>query len=186
MEQHTVSTRASRAAGTASEGSTEASAYELPVQYEPAGHRPRPSLRTLQLHQHPATDRDDRFDEHRPGLDHLSFRVIDRAELKAWQARLDELGIPHREIVDAHYGSGLSFRDPDNIALELSSPRPDRSEPRPQAGDRPTGSVADGCRHPTTGSTASGPSLRCLDSTQVSRDQSSACWRMQVEVTELS
>jgi glyoxylase I family protein len=55
----------------------------------------------LGLHQHPATDRDDRFDEHRPGLDHLSFGVVDRAELKVWQARLQELGIPHGEIVDA-------------------------------------------------------------------------------------
>jgi len=34
-------------------------------------------------------------------------------------ARLDELGVAHGEIVDAAYGSGLSFRDPDNIALEL-------------------------------------------------------------------
>jgi glyoxylase I family protein len=69
-----------------------------------------------------SADGDDRFDEHRPGLDHLSFRVVDRAELKAWQARLEALGIPHGEIVDAHYGSGLSFRDPDNIALELFAP----------------------------------------------------------------
>jgi glyoxylase I family protein len=76
----------------------------------------------LGLHQHPATDGDVRFDEHRPGLDHLSFGVADRAELRAWQARLEELGIPHGEVVDAHYGSGLSFRDPDNIALELFAP----------------------------------------------------------------
>jgi glyoxylase I family protein len=48
--------------------------------------------------------------------------VADRAELKAWQARLEELGIPHGGIVDAHYGSSLSFRDPDNIALELFAP----------------------------------------------------------------
>jgi glyoxylase I family protein len=76
----------------------------------------------LGLHQHPATDGDDRFDEHRPGLDHLSFGVVDRAELKTWQAKLEELGIPHGEIVDAHYGSGVSFRDPDNIALEFFAP----------------------------------------------------------------
>jgi glyoxylase I family protein len=76
----------------------------------------------LGLHKHPATDGNDRFDEQRPGLDHLSFGVADRAELEAWQARLDELGIPHGEIVDAHYGSGLSFRDPDNIALEFFAP----------------------------------------------------------------
>ena len=41
---------------------------------------------------------------------------------KVWQARLEGLGIPHGEVVDAHYGSGLSFRDPDNIALELFAP----------------------------------------------------------------
>jgi glyoxylase I family protein len=76
----------------------------------------------LGLHQHPATDGGDRFDEHRPGLDHLSFGVADREELKVWQARLEELGIQHGEVVDAHYGSGLSFRDPDNIALELFAP----------------------------------------------------------------
>ena len=35
---------------------------------------------------------------------------------------LDSLGIKHGGIVDAHYGSGLSFRDPDNIALELFCP----------------------------------------------------------------
>jgi glyoxylase I family protein len=33
-----------------------------------------------------------------------------------------ELVIPHGEIVDAHDGSGLSYRDPDNIALELFAP----------------------------------------------------------------
>ena len=36
--------------------------------------------------------------------------------------RLEEMGVPHSGIVDAHYGSGLSFRDPDNIALELFAP----------------------------------------------------------------
>jgi hypothetical protein len=36
--------------------------------------------------------------------------------------RLNELGIAHGDIVDASYGSGLSFRDPDNIALEFFAP----------------------------------------------------------------
>jgi glyoxylase I family protein len=77
----------------------------------------------LALHQHPSTTgHQDGFDEHRPGLDHLSFGVADRAELKEWQARLEELGIDHGGITDAHYGSALSFRDPDNIALELFAP----------------------------------------------------------------
>jgi catechol 2,3-dioxygenase-like lactoylglutathione lyase family enzyme len=62
------------------------------------------------------------FDERRPGLDHVAFGCADRAELEKWQARLDELGIAHGGIVDAHYGSGLSFRDPDNVALELFAP----------------------------------------------------------------
>jgi catechol-2,3-dioxygenase len=76
----------------------------------------------LGLHQHQGTGGQDRFDEHRVGLDHLSFGVANRAELEAWQARLEALGIPHGGIVDAHYGSGLSFRDPDNIALEFFAP----------------------------------------------------------------
>jgi glyoxylase I family protein len=76
----------------------------------------------LGLHQHHGSATPDRFDEYRAGLDHLSFGVANRAELEAWQARLEELGIRHGGIVDAHYGSGLSFRDPDNIALELFAP----------------------------------------------------------------
>jgi glyoxylase I family protein len=32
------------------------------------------------------------------------------------------MGIMNGGIVDASYGSGLSFRDPDNIALEFFSP----------------------------------------------------------------
>ena len=62
------------------------------------------------------------FDEHRVGLDHVSFTCVDRTELEAWSGRLDELGLEHGAIVDAHYGSGLSFRDPDGIALEFFAP----------------------------------------------------------------
>jgi hypothetical protein len=49
-------------------------------------------------------------------------RCANRAELVAWAGRLDQLGVAHDGIVDAGYGSGLSFRDPDNIALELFAP----------------------------------------------------------------
>lgn len=62
------------------------------------------------------------FDEFRPGLDHLAFQCADRSELSAWMARLDALGIAHGDICHEPYGSGLSFRDPDNIALELFCP----------------------------------------------------------------
>jgi catechol-2,3-dioxygenase len=73
------------------------------------------------LHQFP-DGRPETFDERRIGLDHLAFACANRAELEQWQARLDELGVAHGGIVDAHDGSGLSFRDPDNIALELFAP----------------------------------------------------------------
>lgn len=62
------------------------------------------------------------FDERNAGLDHVSFACSDRAELQRWVDRLDSLGIAHGGIKDAHYGSGLSFRDPDNIALEFFAP----------------------------------------------------------------
>ncbi len=74
------------------------------------------------LHTHPATTAGDRFDEHRAGLDHVAFQCRDVGELQRWRDRLDELGISHGGIKKAHYGIGLSFRDPDNIALEFFAP----------------------------------------------------------------
>jgi glyoxylase I family protein len=59
------------------------------------------------------------FNERRVGLDHLAFVCDSRRELEAWAARLDGLGIANGGVVDAVYGSALSFRDPDNIALEF-------------------------------------------------------------------
>jgi catechol 2,3-dioxygenase-like lactoylglutathione lyase family enzyme len=73
------------------------------------------------LHAHPG-GQGGAFNERSPGLDHVSFACRDRAELQGWADRLDELGIAHGGIVDAHYGSGVSFRDPDNIALEFFAP----------------------------------------------------------------
>lgn len=73
------------------------------------------------LHSHQGTPAE-RFDEVRTGLDHVGFGCADRSELQRWASRLDELGITHGGIVDAHYGSGLSFRDPDGIALEFFAP----------------------------------------------------------------
>ena len=76
----------------------------------------------LGLHQHGTAAAIDPFSEHRVGLDHVAFGVENRAGLEKWAGRLDELGIGHGGIKDAHYGSGLSFRDPDGIALELFCP----------------------------------------------------------------
>jgi hypothetical protein len=67
-------------------------------------------------------DSTDSFSELRCGLDHVGFGVANRAALEEWEKKLDSLGIKHGGIVDAPYGSGLSFRDPDNIALELFAP----------------------------------------------------------------
>ncbi len=74
------------------------------------------------IHQHTTAAPDERFSELRAGLDHVAFGCASRAELEAWARRLDELGIAHGGVVDAHYGSGLSFRDPDGIALEFFAP----------------------------------------------------------------
>ena len=74
------------------------------------------------LHQHKTPAPTERFSEFRIGLDHVSFGVEDRAQLEKWARRLDEMGIDHGGIKDAAYGSGLSFRDPDGIALEFFAP----------------------------------------------------------------
>ncbi|HVN51304.1 MAG TPA: VOC family protein [Acidimicrobiales bacterium] len=74
------------------------------------------------LHQFPDPVSREPFNERRAGLDHLAFACANRDELAQWEARLRELGVPNGGIVDAPYGSGLSFRDPDNIALEFFAP----------------------------------------------------------------
>ncbi len=74
------------------------------------------------LHQHDTPAPPERFSEYRVGLDHVAFGVADRGELEKWAGRLDELDVDHGGIKDASYGSGVSFRDPDGIALEFFCP----------------------------------------------------------------
>lgn len=74
------------------------------------------------IHQHSTTTASEKFSEFRIGLDHVAFGCRSRAELQAQLERLDALGVAHGGIVDAHYGSGVSFRDPDGIALEFFAP----------------------------------------------------------------
>ena len=76
----------------------------------------------LGLHQHQTAAPAEPFSEYRVGLDHIAFGVANRGELEKWARRLDELGIEHGGIKDAAYGSGVSFRDPDGIALEFFAP----------------------------------------------------------------
>jgi catechol 2,3-dioxygenase-like lactoylglutathione lyase family enzyme len=74
------------------------------------------------LHQHGTPVPNEKFNEHRVGLDHVSFGCANREELESWARRLDELGIQHGSVKDRSYGSGVSFRDPDGIALEFFAP----------------------------------------------------------------
>jgi catechol 2,3-dioxygenase-like lactoylglutathione lyase family enzyme len=74
------------------------------------------------LHQHVVPAPNEIFSEFRVGLDHVAFGCADRAQLEKGTAQLDELGIAHGGIKDAAYGSGVSFRDPDGIALEFFAP----------------------------------------------------------------
>ena len=49
-------------------------------------------------------------------------RVREPRRARAWETKLNELGIKNGGIVDAGYGSGLSFRDPDGIAPRVLRP----------------------------------------------------------------
>ena len=67
----------------------------------------------------------DRFDENRVGLDHLSLGVPSREALEDAVRVLDAHAVPHGEIKDLGPAFGihiLAFRDPDNIQIELSAP----------------------------------------------------------------
>ena len=72
----------------------------------------------------PVAAKDDRFDEDRVGLDHLSFGLESRAALNDAIQLLDERGVPHGDVRElTSFGiCVLPFRDPDNIQLELTSP----------------------------------------------------------------
>ncbi|OCB55215.1 glyoxalase [Mycobacterium vulneris] len=65
----------------------------------------------------------DAFDENRTGLDHLAFRLKSLAELNDAAGHLDDLGVGHEPVKDIGPSYILEFRDPDNIALELTAPK---------------------------------------------------------------
>lgn len=80
----------------------------------------RPTSFMLALARHDAAY-GGRFSELRTGLDHLGFGVTSRDELVAWERRLEVLGVEYTPIRDMEFGAHLNFRDPDHIALELST-----------------------------------------------------------------
>jgi glyoxylase I family protein len=65
----------------------------------------------------------DRFHEDRAGLDHIAFRLASLDELDTAAAHLDEVGVEHEPVKDIGPSYILEFRDPDNIALELTAPK---------------------------------------------------------------
>ena len=76
----------------------------------------------ISLTAHDDTTGDDRFEERRVGLDHLSIACEDRGEVEGWERRLTELGVEHGDLVDAGYGHVLTSRDPDGIPVEFFAP----------------------------------------------------------------
>jgi glyoxylase I family protein len=61
----------------------------------------------------------DRFDHTRVGLDHVGLDCGSEAEVRAWLARLDELGVGHGPLEDVPYGWAVTARDPDDIPIEF-------------------------------------------------------------------
>jgi catechol 2,3-dioxygenase-like lactoylglutathione lyase family enzyme len=66
----------------------------------------------------------DRFNENRIGLDHLSLSVASMADLEAAAKLFDAKGVSRGEILSlTPFGIAvLAFRDPDNIQVELTAP----------------------------------------------------------------
>lgn len=62
----------------------------------------------------------DRFAETQTGMDHLSLQVPSLEDLQEWKRRFEEHEVDHSEIKETGPGSAMiTFRDPDNIQLEL-------------------------------------------------------------------
>ncbi len=78
---------------------------------------------TLTLTAHEAGDGGP-FDERRTGMDHVSFAVPTIEDLHNVKADFEARGIEHSEVKPTASGAGgmITFRDPDNIQLELFAP----------------------------------------------------------------
>jgi glyoxylase I family protein len=75
---------------------------------------------TLTLTVHETGSREP-FDERRTGLDHLSFALPSVEDLHGFKERFAETGVVHSHVKPTASGAGgmITFRDPDNIQLEL-------------------------------------------------------------------
>jgi glyoxylase I family protein len=77
-----------------------------------------PTVTILEVQQHD-DNQGEPFDPRRTGFDHLGFKVDDPAELDAWRAHFERLGVHHSRIAHRDYGSVLTFKDPDGIQFEM-------------------------------------------------------------------
>jgi glyoxylase I family protein len=56
------------------------------------------------------------------GLDHVGLGCSTADEVRAWLARLDDLGMEHGPLEEVSYGWAVTARDPDGIPLEFFCP----------------------------------------------------------------
>ena len=65
------------------------------------------------------------FNELSVGLDHLELLVDSRSELDRWVGHLDAHAVAHSGVKEPRYSESaiVTFRDPDNIQLELFCPK---------------------------------------------------------------
>lgn len=67
---------------------------------------------------------EDRFNEFRIGLDHLSFNAPGEAALQSLAEQLKAAGVDTKGVETYHTGNRyVAFRDPDNIQLEYWLPK---------------------------------------------------------------
>jgi catechol 2,3-dioxygenase-like lactoylglutathione lyase family enzyme len=67
---------------------------------------------------------DDRFNEFRIGLDHLSFTAPSATALQSLAEKLQAAGVDTKGVETYHTGNRyVAFRDPDNIQLEYWLPK---------------------------------------------------------------
>lgn len=65
----------------------------------------------------------DPFDERRTGMDHVAFAVPTMEDIFGFKERFEQRGVDHSDILATVSGAGgvITFRDPDNIQLEVSA-----------------------------------------------------------------
>jgi glyoxylase I family protein len=77
-----------------------------------------PTSTLVEFQQHASNDAEP-FDPMRTGLDHMGLRVTDCSQLTVWEKHFRRLGVNHTPIVDADYGSVLTFKDLDMRQYEM-------------------------------------------------------------------